>query len=633
MRNTTHFFAAGALTLALASPVWAACTYTVTNNWGSGFTGEIKVTNNTSQSVNGWSVSWQESNASITNAWNATLSGSNPYSATGLSWNSTLAPGASASFGFQGNGTAGAPVVSGSLCGGTSVSSSSKSSSISSSSRSSSLSRSSSSRSSSSSSSKSSSSSANEGSWMFEENAVGFCNSSDIVKSGQTGYTGVGYADTADGVNATIVWSINTASQKTYAIQFRYANGAGTRSAKVLVNNVQTQTLNFSGTGAWNAWQTITANVPLNFGVNSFKIVADTSSGLPNVDYILVSGDGVTPAACSTTSSSASSSSRSSSSASSNNGACPTGLEGWASVNADNVNGTTGGGNATPTTVTTFSDLKAAVQDKSPRVIIVSGTIKTEGGSALAIGSNKTIQGANKYATIYGGITMNGVSNVIIRNLNIQGVWPNAGPDDTVASHNSHHIWYDHLNIWDSGDGSLDITNESNYQTVSWTKFWYSNKSHTHRFASLNGSGGGDHPEDFGKLKVTYHHNWWSTNVDQRMPRVVYGTGHQYNNFFNSAGNSYCIGVGSYGVSLIENNYFKDVNNPHQFSYDVYTHITARGNIYDNTTGNKQSGMGGVRKVSGQDFDVVPFTTPPYKYALDSADKIPDLVTRCAGPQ
>ncbi len=644
--------AASLLTLAMSSPTWAACSYTVTNNWGTGFTAEIRVTNDTAATVNNWSVSWQESGASVTNAWNATLSGSNPYSAASLSWNGTLAPKASASFGFQANGTAGAPKVNGTLCGASnssaalssaalsSIAPSSKAASsavISSSVKSSATSSTATSIASSTikSSSSTASSVPNESAWLFEESALGFCNSSDTVKSNQTGYTGVGYADTADGENATIGWSINTASEKTYAVQFRFANGAGTRTAKLLVNDVQTQTLDFPGTGAWNQWQTITANVPLKSGVNSFKIVASTTSGLPNVDYLSVTGNGITPAACATAASSSvkSSSSAASSSSVNNNSACPKTLEGFATLNADGVNGTTGGGNASPTTVKTFAELKAAVQDRAARVVIVSGTIKTEGGSALEIASNKTIQGADKNATIHGGISMSGVSNIIIRNLNIKGIWPNAGPDDTISSRNSHHIWYDHLNIWDSGDGSLDITNESNYQTVSWTKFWYTSKSHTHRFASLNGSGGGDHPEDWGKLKVTYHHNWWSTNVDQRMPRVVYGTGHQYNNYFNSPGNSYCIGVGSYGVALIENNYFKDVNNPHQFSYDVYTHITARGNIYDNTSGNKQSGMGGVRKVSGQDFNVVPFTTAPYKYTLDAADKVPDLVTRCAGPQ
>jgi len=128
-----------------------------------------------------------------------------------------------------------------------------------------------------------------------------------------------------------------------------------------------------------------------------------------------------------------------------------------------------------------------------------------------------------------------------------------------VASRGSNHIWYGHLNIWDSTDGSLDITNASNYQTVSWSKFWYTSKSHPHRLASLNSSGGGDHPEDSRNEKATYHHNWWSQYVNERMPRVMYGQGHQYNNYFNSPGNLYCIGVGSFGSVVVENNYFKDV--------------------------------------------------------------------------
>ncbi|WP_437532449.1 hypothetical protein WME79_04680 [Sorangium sp. So ce726] len=297
-------------------------------------------------------------------------------------------------------------------------------------------------------------------------------------------------------------------------------------------------------------------------------------------------------------------------------------------MNADGVKTTTGGGNATPVTVTTFAELKSAVQDKNPRVVIVSGTIKTEGGYALEIASNKTIMGADKDATIYGGIAMKNVSNVIVRNLNIHGVWPNSGPDDAISSRNSHHVWYDHLNVWDGGDGLLDITNESSYQTVSWSKFWYTNKDHPHRLASLNGSGGGDHPEDLGKLKITYHHNWFGDLVDQRMPRVMYGQGHIFNNYYTSKGNLYCVGVGSYGAVLVENNYFKDVKSPHQFMYALYSHITANGNVYDNTTGSKDTGLGGE---SGD--SVTPFTDPPYDYTLDPAKDVPDLVTRCVGPQ
>ncbi len=296
---------------------------------------------------------------------------------------------------------------------------------------------------------------------------------------------------------------------------------------------------------------------------------------------------------------------------------------------------TTGGGTAEPTTVTTFAGLKAAAQDKFPRVILVSGTIKTtyESGWPLDIGSSKTLIGVDKHATIYGGIAIKDATNVIVRNLNIHGTWPEPGPGDTVAVQNSHHVWLNHLNIWNAGDGNLDITRESSYVTVSWCKFWYTDERHDHRFNGLIGSGGGDHPEDWEKLKVTYHHNWFAERVDQRMPRLMYGQAHIFNNYYTSKGNSYCAGVGSYGMALIENNYFKDVEDPHQFMYDVYCDITARGNVYDNTKGRKDSGRGGTRAVAGQDFNVVPFDEAPYEYPLNKAEDIPTVVSRLAGPQ
>jgi pectate lyase len=312
-------------------------------------------------------------------------------------------------------------------------------------------------------------------------------------------------------------------------------------------------------------------------------------------------------------------------------------LIGFASVSGQGVTTTTGGGSAAATTVTTCDEFKAAIADTAPRVIMVSGTITgtdCNGGYGFAVASNKTIIGVDKNATIHGGIYMTNVSNVIVRNLNVQGVWPNSGADDTLHSQGSHHIWYDHLNIWDATDGEMDITLASNYHTVSWCKFWYTSASNGHRLCSLNGSGGGDHPEDSGHEKATYHHNWWSTLVNERMPRMMYGQLHAFNNYYTSTGNLYCIGVGSFGSAIVENNYFKDVNNPHQFMYDLHAYIGATGNTYDNTTGLKDTGIGGTQGPSGVNANVEeagPFT-PPYSYTMDKAADVPSIVQKCAGP-
>lgn len=113
--------------LSAASAQAALCEYGVNNDWGAGFTAYIRITNNGSSAINGWSVNWSYSDGSrVTSSWNATLSGSNPYSASALSWNASIPAGASAEFGFQGTNGAGkaqVPVVTGSVCSAVSSSS------------------------------------------------------------------------------------------------------------------------------------------------------------------------------------------------------------------------------------------------------------------------------------------------------------------------------------------------------------------------------------------------------------------------------------------------------------------------------------------------------------------------------
>jgi hypothetical protein len=113
----------------------------------------------------------------------------------------------------------------------------------------------------------------------------------------------------------------------------------------------------------------------------------------------------------------------------------------------------------------------------------------------------------------------------------------------------------------------------------------------------------------------------------------MYGEGHIYNNFFNSPGNGYCIGFGSYSSILVQNNYFKDVKSPHEFMYDVYAYAAAEGNVYDKTSGNRHTGKLGSRHVTGQEWATANPVSPPYKFTLDSVQGVPDLVKRCAGPR
>lgn len=293
-----------AITLSAAPQASAACSYIVTNNWGSGFTGEIRVTNSTAQTANNWSVSWQESNATITNAWNATLSGSNPYTVAAPAWSTSLAPGASASFGFQAQGTPGTPVINGSLCGtatSSAAATSSSKSSVAATSAPTSV-KSSALSSSSRVTSSVASSSVAESNWLFEENAVGFCSYSGVIDSKHAGYTGTGFIDTENAIGASITWSISAASAKTVALQIRFGNGStSARRATLVVNGNTIKTLDFPTNNNWAQWQTVTVDAPLTLGTNSIKLVAETDSGLANIDSLRVMGNGITPAACPST--------------------------------------------------------------------------------------------------------------------------------------------------------------------------------------------------------------------------------------------------------------------------------------------------------------------------------------------
>jgi Cellulose binding domain/Cellulase (glycosyl hydrolase family 5)/Ricin-type beta-trefoil lectin domain-like len=85
------------------------------NAWSSGFTVDVKVTNTSSQAIDGWTVGFTlPSGQAVTSAWNATLTGSTgAVKATNLAYNASLPAGGSAQFGFQGtlSGTYGPPTA------------------------------------------------------------------------------------------------------------------------------------------------------------------------------------------------------------------------------------------------------------------------------------------------------------------------------------------------------------------------------------------------------------------------------------------------------------------------------------------------------------------------------------------
>ncbi|WP_035803766.1 glycoside hydrolase family 6 protein [Kitasatospora mediocidica] len=85
----------------------SGCTasYSVANDWGSGFTANVTVTNTGSTATNSWKVGWTwGGNQQLTNSWNATVTQTGgSVSAVNAGYNGAIAAGANTSFGFQGS--------------------------------------------------------------------------------------------------------------------------------------------------------------------------------------------------------------------------------------------------------------------------------------------------------------------------------------------------------------------------------------------------------------------------------------------------------------------------------------------------------------------------------------------------
>lgn len=136
--------------------------------------------------------------------------------------------------------------------------------------------------------------------------------------------------------------------------------------------------------------------------------------------------------------------------------------------------GTTGGGNATATTVTSLDAFKAAVTGDKAKVVKVSGLFSLTG--QVDIGSNTTVLGVGSGSGFTGGgLRLKEATNVIVRNLNLSKP---RKPSDAITVQKSTKVWIDHNTLSadrdhdkDYYDGLLDISHGSDNITVSWNRF------------------------------------------------------------------------------------------------------------------------------------------------------------------
>ncbi|MFL6675208.1 MAG: pectinesterase family protein [Massilia sp.] len=274
--------------------------------------------------------------------------------------------------------------------------------------------------------------------------------------------------------------------------------------------------------------------------------------------------------------------------------------DGWASQ----AGGTVGGSAATAAniyTVSTRPQLLAALVNgsASSKIIKVTGIVDMSEGrpftssadqaarGAIRLNSNTTLIGdGSNSGVVNGHIILSNVSQVIIRNLKLVNacdvgpIWdPTDGATgnwnaafDGIGMSGSHHVWVDHVSFTDAPmtddflpienghvrqchDGALDITNASDYVTVSYNLFEKHNKN------NLVGSSDST-TADEGKLRVTFSNNVFR-DVASRAPRVRFGQVHVFNNYYAGSKSqpvypvSYAVGVGTAAKILSANNVFE----------------------------------------------------------------------------
>lgn len=301
---------------------------------------------------------------------------------------------------------------------------------------------------------------------------------------------------------------------------------------------------------------------------------------------------------------------------------------GWASSGGT----CNGGGSATATNVNSLSQLQTALSQNKKVIKITQGftisspiNISNKSDMTIYGASGVKLKNLSTSASSSGIFKLSGCTDMIIRNLKFEG--PGAkdvNGGDNLSILNSNRIWVDHCNFEDGLDGNLDITNGSNYITVTYCKFSYlkppinagGGASPDHRFSNLVGNSDNS-TSDPGKLKVTYARCWWAAGCRERMPRVRFGQVHVVNCYFNCSGNSECVAAGKQADIRIEKCYFNGVDDPIKQKSSTFTAYQNISSTFNNCTGSTSS--------SGTAF------TPPYTISTISTSSVISDVTSAAG--
>ena len=215
------------------------------------------------------------------------------------------------------------------------------------------------------------------------------------------------------------------------------------------------------------------------------------------------------------------------------------------------------------------------------------------------------------------GILRVAKENIIIRNITFVGPGSiDVGGNDLLSFNGAKHCWVDHCSFSDGMDGNFDITQSSDFNTVSWCTFSYTERSYMHQNTNLIGY---SDREPTGFLNTTFAFNWWGQGCVQRMPMIRVGKIHMLNNYFSSTTATNCINPRMNSEVLIEGNYFEKGVRRYYSQKDAISVTWADSNFAEEPN------------QSGTPFSVGTTITIPYEYTVAPYADVPVTVKKHAG--
>ncbi len=216
-----------------------------------------------------------------------------------------------------------------------------------------------------------------------------------------------------------------------------------------------------------------------------------------------------------------------------------------------------------------------------------------------------------------GVLTLKNCQNIIVRNISFVGPGSvDVGGSDLLTCNNAKNCWIDHCAFTDGMDGNFDITVSSDFITVSWCTFSYTDRSYMHQNTNLVGYSDRE-PDGF--LNTTFAFNWWGTGCHQRMPMVRRGKIHMLNNYYSCTTASNCINPRIKSEFLIEGNYFEKGVKRYYSQNDAMAVTWADSNHAEES--NK----------AGKPTSIGTPVTVPYDYSVAPYSDVPSVVKTKAG--